>query len=918
MTLRYGRVTTGLLAVFAGALLSTAAGPVTAAAAFQAEIPSSPAPANALYVSANTGDDANPGTVQRPLRTAAAAVRRATGGTMTTIVLRGGEYRESLGGIFKPVTLQPYPGEEVWFKGSTVIPGTRFVPDGSAWRLDGWNPDICRPGPDGKACVNPPDITQGNPLGGDPAMVFADGRPLQQVASRAQVRAGTFHWDGTRGTLVVGTDPRVHRTEVSHLRYAVQFHRGSENSVLRGLGFAQYATSQDYRKQPAVIIAQAAGIVLDGNTVTHNAAAGIAAHASGLRLTGNHVTWNGFNGVLSHKARNLIMSGNRFVGNNQERIGLESSASLAGAGVKATFLENAVIKDNVFEGNQGTGFWCDLSCDDVTMVRNLVKGNTKHGLYYEVSARGLVASNMLTGNGQYGLKISGSNHVRVYNNTLADNAQSILVAEDPRPHLDRCNADNCPSQEARAKGITWDTADVTLMNNIFAGRSTKTPLIDTVDANSASSGKRVGAGKMIGTGQMDNNGYLRSASDGSGVLVKWAQASGGDVAYTSLAKFRETGREANGRYLDGGTAASAAKNGLQTTAESLADSPAESGGRPLPADVAAAIGVRAGVPVALAPAVAGRNGGRRPAAPRSHDRLHAHGHAEAHGHRCATSSPQPTPSATATSPRPTTSPTAVPTVVPTVAPTASSGLTRPVHYLRHPVKGHTLMTLNGAEADRAVRDYGYELHGVGFLAAASPSSGAVPVYRLLRRRRATASSSAARPSATTRSPGPVTCSKASPSTRLRPPGRGRSGCTGCSRAPRTTTRSATRRGARPWPPAGATSTWPSTSARPPAPQAPVPRAPAPQAPVPRAPVPPARLTHRASCPDRTDGHPVLLPRRRGGFSATPRESCILTGARRTRDPRSRRERKQGNPGRNQLHPFSDLVRALPQPPSWMP
>jgi poly(beta-D-mannuronate) C5 epimerase len=88
-----------------------------------------------LFV-APTGKDSNPGTQDAPLRTGAAAVAKAVVGRMTTVVFRQGEYRERLGDVSAPVTLQPYPGERVWFKGSTEIPASQLVADGNAWRLD--------------------------------------------------------------------------------------------------------------------------------------------------------------------------------------------------------------------------------------------------------------------------------------------------------------------------------------------------------------------------------------------------------------------------------------------------------------------------------------------------------------------------------------------------------------------------------------------------------------------------------------------------------------------------------------------------------------------------------------------------------------------------------------------------------------
>lgn len=50
--------------------------------------------------------------------------------------MRAGVYREELGTITKPVTIQPYPNEEVWLDGSDPLTG--LVQDGKAWRKDGW------------------------------------------------------------------------------------------------------------------------------------------------------------------------------------------------------------------------------------------------------------------------------------------------------------------------------------------------------------------------------------------------------------------------------------------------------------------------------------------------------------------------------------------------------------------------------------------------------------------------------------------------------------------------------------------------------------------------------------------------------------------------------------------------------------
>jgi poly(beta-D-mannuronate) C5 epimerase len=79
-----------------------------------------PVPPGALFV-ATDGADSAAGTRRAPLRTVAAAVKRARQGA--TIVVRAGTYRETVGRVSKRITLQPYPGERVWLKGSVVVSG---------------------------------------------------------------------------------------------------------------------------------------------------------------------------------------------------------------------------------------------------------------------------------------------------------------------------------------------------------------------------------------------------------------------------------------------------------------------------------------------------------------------------------------------------------------------------------------------------------------------------------------------------------------------------------------------------------------------------------------------------------------------------------------------------------------------------
>lgn len=84
-----------------------------------------PLPAAELYVSVS-GNDSNPGSQTRPLRTIQAAVDRLRSGDTCTI--RGGVYPESIvlpvsGEPGRPVRIQAYPGEEVILDGTEPVTG---------------------------------------------------------------------------------------------------------------------------------------------------------------------------------------------------------------------------------------------------------------------------------------------------------------------------------------------------------------------------------------------------------------------------------------------------------------------------------------------------------------------------------------------------------------------------------------------------------------------------------------------------------------------------------------------------------------------------------------------------------------------------------------------------------------------------
>lgn len=133
-----------------------------------------------LFVSPS-GDDYAAGTEAAPKRTVKAAMSSAASGA--TIVLRAGTYRESVTTpSSKPLTLQPYPGEEVWFDGSAVY--SSWTSNGNGTWTTGYTISHIR--------FNADRYKGDDPCRNHPDQVWVDDVALTQVADDTTPAAGRF------------------------------------------------------------------------------------------------------------------------------------------------------------------------------------------------------------------------------------------------------------------------------------------------------------------------------------------------------------------------------------------------------------------------------------------------------------------------------------------------------------------------------------------------------------------------------------------------------------------------------------------------------------------------------------------------------------------------------------------------------
>lgn len=416
-------------------------------------------PATALYVSP-AGNDAAAGSVTAPLRTVAAALKKATAGR--TIILRAGTYHESLTipTSLPGLTIQAYPHEAVWFDGTSAVSG--FVKSSGVWVRSNWNIQFSHnasfiPGqyPDGQS----PFVGPQNPMAAWPDAVWINDVEQRQVGSKAQVVPGSFFVDYTTHQLILGSDPTGKSVRASDLQVA--FMSLAERVTLQGFGVRRYATSLD---KLGTIRLQRPLNTLRDLTITENATGGvdvISTHALLDRVTAIN---NGATGVGGNKADGLIVRSCLFQGNNAQHFNPAPSA----AGMKFSRTRGITVYGSVFVNNQANGLWLDESTVGFSIVNNRFAGNTVAGAELELSDTGVFANNVISG-GKIGLYIFNTGNVQVLNNSISAFAdRGLVLFQNGRRQANP----NDPGHDSRYPPgdptNPWILRNIQVLNNTFS------------------------------------------------------------------------------------------------------------------------------------------------------------------------------------------------------------------------------------------------------------------------------------------------------------------------------------------------------------------------------------------------------------------------------------------------------------------
>jgi len=527
-----------------------------------------PVPAGALFVDP-AGPTAGKGSKASPFATLTAAIAAAPAGS--TIVLREGEYHGSF--VIprgKKLTIQSYPGEEVWLDGSREVTG--WEKNGDRWRVEGWtvqfdaSPTYSRGARDGTApgwqFVNPD-----YPMAAHPDQVWVDGEPQAQVNSADKLAKGTFFVASDTDRLYLGSDPKGKEVRAADTVKALVI--AGAGSTVRGIGIRNYSPSVPDMGAVAV---SANNVTIENVAIVDAATTGLASFASNTTLRNVTITGAGMLGAQASTADGFTATGLLISGNNAEHF---NRAPVAG-GVKIHKSRGVSVTGSSFVNNLGNGLWFDESVYNMKIASNDISGSTGNGLVVELSATALIADNIITDSGKDGILVSDSGHIDIWNNTIARNDRSINIVQGDRRAADLSLPGHDRRQKLPDPTVTWITEDISIGNNVLAEGFGKCVLC--VEDYSH---ERSAAQMQISS---DGNVFQRVSAKEPAWAIVWSRGAGNPQTFTSIAEFsKATGQDSDSLALD-------AEPALDGDALAPAVRSVESAiARPLPSHVAAGV-----------------------------------------------------------------------------------------------------------------------------------------------------------------------------------------------------------------------------------------------------------------------------------------------------------------------------------------
>ena len=471
-------------------------------------------PGGAIFASPSGNDTTGNGTQGNPYKTATKAI--SVLGAGGTVVLRAGVYHE--GGVGQAgisgveifdnnSTLQNYPGEAVWFDGSSVY--SSWTQEGSNWSTPftitmDHSPTWTR-GADDSTVPYYGFINPSYPCASWPEMVFVDGVQLTQVSTLGAVTVSTFYVAGslTGGSgatkydfnptkIYIGINPAGHEVRVSDLQTCMTAWSGTSGVTIRGIGIRRYATSMP---MAACLKTSGSNATVENVWIEDIATSGI--NSTNPNNTFRHVTSIrcGNRGFAAYRSDDLTLESVRAEYNNYEHFNYAPECG----GMKVGACRRVTIFNSVFSNNYAKGLWFDVSVDEPVVYNCNFIDNEHYGIFYEISANGIGANLLVKGSPNCGLIVNNTDNMRLWNNTVVDcggNAQEsgvrpFAIYQDnrrPFPAGAIFGRDTRQGDSYYTTTMTWVIDNIEIYNNVVAQPRSGTQGVFCIDDTERSTG----------------------------------------------------------------------------------------------------------------------------------------------------------------------------------------------------------------------------------------------------------------------------------------------------------------------------------------------------------------------------------------------------------------------------------------------
>ena len=431
-----------------------------------------------IVVDGSTGNDANPGTAQGPLKTLTQALQRALvenrANRGVKVVVQPGIYRETVDvgqETDAPIVIEAQPhtafilGSEAW---SDWTPSDTPGIVTHLWPYQFGLADV-----PGDWAADPVAAPAFNEIVRRREMVIIDNIALRQVLLRNDLKAGTFYMDD-HGAQIYVYPPPGHELQGSRaaeipVRQTALRLWQKRNIVLRGLSFA-FVTNPFNTAANNLIDSH--DILIEDCEFNTNNWDGLGINNSRnitiRRTTANN---NGGGGIPASMGRNFLFESN-VTDNNNTRGVLGGYLGWSIAGMKHLFIHHAIYRNHRADDNSTLGLWFDTDNADITVDGGLFQRNAVFGIFLEANQGPILIHNAtISDNGQAGLLINNTSHITLDHNRISNNQHSQILAQGT-PISGRVITDTETHQLLTLVDENW-----TLTNNIISATDPSARLI---------------------------------------------------------------------------------------------------------------------------------------------------------------------------------------------------------------------------------------------------------------------------------------------------------------------------------------------------------------------------------------------------------------------------------------------------------